>query len=215
MTILYVYANPNPLSFNGELKNIALSTLGTKHDVLLSDLYAENFNPVASWDDFTIPAGKLPHSYLAAQQTAYRDDKMAADIQTELHKISAADHLIFQFPLWWFAAPAILKGWLDRNLIKGFAYDAGKIFKDGLLRGKTASLVVTTQSPESAYQLNGAHGATIEAFLHPIHHTLRFTGIKTLTPHIIYQAYDLDEPRSQRILSDYRDYLSREYSSLD
>lgn len=211
MKILYVYANPNPLSFNGELKNIALATLSEKHNVLLSDLYAENFNPTASWNDFTIPATLLSHSYLAAQQTAYRENKIASDIQSELAKIKDADHIILQFPLWWFAAPAILKGWLDRTLIKGFAYDAGKIFKDGLLQGKTATLVVTTQSPASAYQTNGAHGATIDTFLHPIHHTLRFTGMTTLAPHIIYQAYDLDELRSQQILQDYRKFLLSEY----
>lgn len=207
MKILYVYANPNPLSFNGELKNVALATLSKQHDVLLSDLYAEHFNPVASWNDFTIPASELSNSYLAAQQTAFREHKISPDIQTELNKIKEADHLIFQFPLWWFAAPAILKGWLDRNLIKGFAYDTGKIFKDGLLQGKSATLVVTTQSPESAYQTNGSHGATMDDFLHPIHHTLRFTGMKTLSPYIIYQAYDLDKSRSQQILGDYQKYL--------
>ena len=47
-------------------------------------------------------------------------------------------HIILHFPLWWFGVPAILKGWFDRVLVKGFAYDAGKVFATGLLRGKTA-----------------------------------------------------------------------------
>lgn len=207
MKILYVYANPNPQSLNGELKKIAIHTLQTQHQVVLSDLYAQNFNPVASWQDFTLPASELANSYLAAQQTAYRAQQMAADIHTEINKMHTADHLILQFPLWWFAVPAILKGWLDKILVKGFAYDTGKIFKEGLLRGKSASLILTTQSPESAYQTNGAHGATIEEFLRPLLHTLRFTGMEILTPYVIYQAYDMDQIRYAQTIEKFNTYL--------
>lgn len=54
MKVLYVYAHPEPKSFNGALKDIALAALKEKgHEVKLSDLYAMNFNPVLSAGDFT------------------------------------------------------------------------------------------------------------------------------------------------------------------
>jgi len=208
MNILYVYAHPNPSSFNGMLKQHALDLFTKlKPNVKLSDLYADNFKAIADWNDFNSDEVEINSQYFLAQQDAYKNKQLSVDINLELTKIAWADHIIFQFPLWWFSTPAILKGWLDRVLVKGFAYDSGKIFNDGLLKGKTASLVVTTQSPESAYQTNGLHQATIEAFLHHIHHTLRFVGIKTLAPFVIYAAFNLDDIQKEKIIKDYLTYL--------
>lgn len=149
MNILYVYAHPNPASFNSMLKQHA-SDLFTqlKSEVKFSNLYEDHFKAIADWDDFNLDEAEINSQYFLAQQDAYKNQKLSTDIIVETNKISWADHIIFQFPLWWFSTPAILKGWLDRVLVKGFAYDAGKIFNDGLLKDKTASLVVTTQSPE-------------------------------------------------------------------
>ena len=53
MKVLYVYAHPEPKSFNSALKDIALDTLkGTGHEIILSDLYAMKFNPVLTATDF-------------------------------------------------------------------------------------------------------------------------------------------------------------------
>lgn len=208
MNILYVYAHPNPASFNGMLKQHA-SDLFTqlKSEVKFSNLYEDHFKAIADWDNFNLDETEINSQYFLAQQDAYKNQKLSADISSELTKIAWADHIIFQFPLWWFSTPAILKGWLDRVLVKGFAYDAGKIFNDGLLKGKTASLVVTTQSPESAYQTNGLHQATIDTFLHHIHHTLRFVSIKTLAPFVTYSAFNLDAAQKEKIVKDYLTYL--------
>lgn len=208
MKILYIYAHPNPDSFNSALKDDALSVF--KHldvEVKVSDLYALGFKATADWDDFVANDTNTHSQYFLAQQDAYLHQHLANQISDELAKISWADHIIFQFPLWWFSTPAILKGWLDRVLVKGFAYDTGKVFSQGLLKGKTASLVVTTQSPASAYQKDGLHQATIDTFLHPMHHTLRFVGIETLAPCVIYAAFNLETSRKEMITQDYRAYL--------
>lgn len=208
MNILYVYAHPNPASFNSMLKQRA-SDLFTRLSVnsQFTDLYADKFKAIADWDDFHVDKTEMNSQYFLAQQEAYHNHKLSVDITQELNKIKQADHIILQFPLWWFSTPAILKGWLDRVLVKGFAYDAGKVFNDGLLKGKTVSFVVTTQSPESAYQKTGAHQATIETFLHHIHHTFRFVGIKTLAPFVIYAAFNLDAAQEAKIVKDYLAYL--------
>ena len=191
MNILYLYAHPQLASFNAALKNHALEILAQhQQHVKLSDLYADHFNAVASWDDFDSASSN--NQYFLAQQNALLTNTLHHDIKREIEKLAWADHVIFQFPLWWFSVPAILKGWLDRVLVKGFAYDAGKVFDNGLLKGKTASIITSTQSPLEAYQINGAHGATMNTFLHSIHHTLRFVGMTPLDPFIVYGAFNLD-----------------------
>jgi len=208
MNILYVYAHPNSSSFNSMLKQHALDLFAKFNpSVKFSNLYEDHFKAIADWNDFHLDEAGISSQYFLAQQDAYKKQKLSTDITVEINKISWSDHIIFQFPLWWFSTPAILKGWLDRVLVKGFAYDAGKIFNDGLLKGKTASLVVTTQSPESAYQTNGLHQATIDTFLHHIHHTLHFVGIKTLTPFVTYSAFNLDVEQKEKIIKDYLIYL--------
>ena len=191
------------------LKDKALALFAKlKAEVKISDLYADNFKAIADWEDFSSQTEQGNNSqYFLAQQYAYTHELLKDDINAELHKITWAQHIIFQFPLWWFSTPAILKGWLDRVLVKGFAYDAGKIFNEGLLKGKTASLVVTTQSPESAYQVNGLHQARIDTFLHHINHTLHFTGIKTLEPFITYAAFNLEDSQKELITKNFLVYL--------
>lgn len=139
MNILYVYAHPNPASFNAKLKQTALDQFKElRVEVKVSDLYAEHFKSVADNHDFT-KLDNIDTQYFMAQKEAFKQKQLTNDIISEIDKIIWADHIIFQFPLWWFSAPAILKGWFDRLFIKGFAYDTGQIFAEGLLKNKTAS----------------------------------------------------------------------------
>lgn len=207
MKILYVYAHPCSNSFNAFLHAHALANLkNAGHQLILSDLYDQQFNPVASFADFR-PNVTHSSQYFLAQQEAYQHHNLAPDITAEINKIQAAECIIFQFPLWWFSVPAILKGWLDRVLVKGFAYDTGKIFNEGLLKNKTASFIITTQSPRSAYQENGLHGATIEEFLLPFKHTLRFVGIIVKSTFVAYGAYNLNETQQNEIVKEFNDHL--------
>lgn len=209
MNILYLYAHPQTASFNALMKACAIKELTRSAKIQIADLYAEHFNPVASFHDFS--SANNEKQYFLAQSEAYKKHELAEDINKGIEGINWADHLIFQFPLWWFSMPAILKGWLDRMLIKGFAYDAGKTFENGLLKDKTASLIITTQSPESAYQKDGLHGATIDDFLLPIHHTLHFVGIKTLSPFVTFGAFNLDEEKQKLIIENFQTYLKKSF----
>ncbi|MBA3660960.1 MAG: NAD(P)H-dependent oxidoreductase [Gammaproteobacteria bacterium] len=207
MKILYVLAHPNPKSFNGHLAEEAVTHLASSHEVKFSDLYQENFNSVASLQDFNLPTHAKDEAFFLMQQAAFNEQRLSPDITKALEQVQWADHLIFQFPLWWFATPAILKGWFDRILVKGFAYDANKIFDDGLLKGKKASIVTSTQSPATAYQTDGVHGATLDTFLHPIHHTLRFVGMQISSPFVTYGAFNLTLEQQKNIIKNYKNYL--------
>jgi putative NADPH-quinone reductase len=101
MNVLIVYAHPEPLSFNGALKDRAISTLND-----------------------------LGHQVL----------------------------LIFQFPMWWFGMPAILKGWVDRVMVRGFAYAKGRKQDTGMFKGRRAMICTTTGTAASLYQPDGIDG---------------------------------------------------------
>ncbi len=78
--------------------------------------------------------------------------------------ILAADHLVFVYPNWWSTYPALLKGFIDRTFLPNFAfkYHAKGPFWDKLLKGKTARLIVTMDTPSWYYWLinkNAGHNS--------------------------------------------------------
>ncbi|MBD2867342.1 NAD(P)H-dependent oxidoreductase [Paenibacillus arenilitoris] len=60
-----------------------------------------------------------------------------------------AEHIVFVYPTWWGAMPAILKGFIDRVFLPGFAfkYREDSVYWDKLLKGKSARLIVTMDTP--------------------------------------------------------------------
>ncbi len=69
--------------------------------------------------------------------------------------IESSDHLVFIYPNWWGTYPALLKGFVDRIFLPGFGfkYQAKKPLPKKLLTGKTARLIVTTDTPSWYYHL--------------------------------------------------------------
>ena len=188
MNVLIVYAHPEPRSFNGAMRDLAVETLnGAGHRVVVSDLYALGFNPVLGLDDFPDRhADGTPLNIAQEQTRGYEAGSLASDIRAEQDKIRQADLVIFQFPLWWFAMPAILKGWADRVFARGFAYVAGRKYDTGLLRGRRAMVVVTTGTSADTYAPDGIDGDILNV-LWPIHNGLfRYTGFDVLQPFVAY-----------------------------
>jgi len=132
MNALIIYAHPNPKSFNHAIlteMQRGLKDGNTTYEVI--DLYKDNFNP-----------------NLVFNEDIKRSDLMNnVEVKRYQELIKKADHLIFIYPIWWYGTPAILKGFLDRVFISGFAYtNKGKLPK-GLLGGKSAWAVYTIDSP--------------------------------------------------------------------
>lgn len=75
--------------------------------------------------------------------------ELEPDLQAAQRAIRWAEHLVFVYPIWWGSLPALLKGFLDRAFLPGFAfqYRAGKSFPEQLLKGRTAQLLVTMDTP--------------------------------------------------------------------
>ena len=190
MKALIVYAHPEPKSFNGAMKDLSVETLrGRGDEVEVTDLYAMRFNAVVAADDFHGERADPEFLSIAAEQTrACERGTLASDIVTEQKKLARAEILILQFPIWWFGMPAILKGWADRVLARGFAYVAGRKYDTGMLRGKTAMIAATTGTSADTYTPDGIDG-DINTVLWPVHNgLLRYCGFDVIEPALVQIA---------------------------
>src|SRR5690606_20152940 len=114
MNTLIVYAHPEPRSLNGSLKDLAVATLEKAgHAVRVSDLYAMGWKAAVDAGDFG-PSASNPLRVPADSGRAFDTGTLTPDVRAEQEKLLWADTVIFQFPLWWYTMPAILKGWFDR-----------------------------------------------------------------------------------------------------
>ena len=200
MNILLVFAHPEPQSFNGAMLRTAITTLeAAGHQVQVSDLYAQPFEAVSDRRNFTTVQNTAYFKQQREEVYATAHQGFAAEVEAELQKLAWCDVLIWQFPLWWFGVPAVLKGWVDRVFAMGRAYGAGQFYETGVFRGKRALLSLTTGSgsPAEAYQPGGLQGDLL-GILRPIHRgMLQFTGFTVLAPNVVYGPARLsDEQRA-------------------
>ncbi|OUL77806.1 NAD(P)H-dependent oxidoreductase [Paraburkholderia hospita] len=98
------------------------------------------------------------------------------DVAAERALLESHERIFLQFPVYWYSAPPLLKKWLDDVLGYGWAYGPG----GDMLAGKEIGLVVSTGSPEAAYQSDGRLGHTLDELLRPLEQTVRFVGARYL-----------------------------------
>jgi len=89
-----------------------------------------------------------------------------------------ADHIVITHPLWWGSMPGELKALFDRLLVSGeaYKYEKGKAFPTGLLAGRTAEVIMTSDTPDWYYRL-GYHSAQTNLMKNQI---LKFIGLKPI-----------------------------------
>ena len=111
MKVFIVYCHPSNKSFTYTVKDSFIKGLeNTGHSYEVSDLYADSFNPVMSEDEYI-------------REGFYQIEKpIAEDVKKEQHKINNADIIVFIYPDFWTASPAMLEGWFQRVWTYGFAY---------------------------------------------------------------------------------------------
>lgn len=210
MKTLIVFAHPEPRSFNGALKDVAVRTLSNLgHEIQVSDLYAMGWKAGLDGGDFTGERADPGYLDLSREQEhAFANDSLSNDIKLEQAKVAWADLVIFQFPVWWFSMPAILKGWVDRVLSRGFAYSSGHKYGSGLLKGKRAMLCLTTGTASSLYTPSGVDG-DLHHILWPIHNgILAYTGFTVLPPFAAWMPAQVCEKEREQYLQAYAERLS-------
>jgi len=172
LNVLIVLAHPERASFNGGLAEIAQKYLrDERHLVNIDDLYHEQFDPVECAGHYANRVDSEYFAPLTEQRAHFEQRLLPADVQREIERLEWADLVIFQFPLWWHAQPAILKGWFDRVLVYGGIYSGSRRYNRGHFRGNRAICSVTTGSPEQAFIPFGRAGNMVE-WLWPIHSSL-------------------------------------------
>lgn len=210
MNVLIVHAHPETRSFNGALTDTAVRTLSEqKHTVVVSDLYAMDWNPSVVQREFPELAPDDFFNPAKEQEDAFANKSVCREVALEQGKVRAADLVIFQFPVWWFSMPAVLKGWVDRVLSRGFAYASGRKCDTGMLKGKRAMLSITTGTADTLYTPNGVDG-DLHHILWPIHNgILAYTGFTVLPPFAAWMPAQVSDAQRQAYLDEYANRLMR------
>ena len=137
MNVLVINGHPRRHSLSGSLAQAyadGARTAGAEvHELVIADLHFDLHvrNPT-------------PHL-----------QELEPDIRFAQQEILWADHIVFVYPTWWGTMPALLKGFLDRVLTSGYAFEEieGGTGYAPLLRGRTAQLITTMDTPVPVYKL--------------------------------------------------------------
>lgn len=136
MLISVILAHPNPASFNYAIAQTAVEAIKANgHTIFFHDLYKDQFDPLLN------------------QEEIVKDSTLPAAIRKHCEEIALADGIVIVHPNWWGQPPAILKGWVDRVIRPGVAYeflegDSGEGIPNGLLKAR-AVLVFNTSNTEA------------------------------------------------------------------
>jgi NAD(P)H dehydrogenase (quinone) len=135
--ILIINGHPDEKSFcNSLAQSYKKGSDSGGPNCKLVNLYDLQFNPI------------LNHGY-----------RLITELEPDLLEIQQdilnADHLVMVYPNWWGTYPALLKGFIDRVFLPGFAfkYRENSLLWDKLLKGKSARLIVTMDTPAWYYFL--------------------------------------------------------------
>ncbi|MCK9566341.1 MAG: NAD(P)H-dependent oxidoreductase [Methanothrix sp.] len=134
MRVSVILAHPSPGSFNHAIAQTAVQALvHSGHQVTFHDLYLESFDPI-----------------LCSAEIA-KDAPLDDMIRVHCLEIAMAEGIIIIHPNWWGMPPAILKGWVDRVMRPGLAYeflegDDGEGVPRGLLRVRRAIVFNTSNT---------------------------------------------------------------------
>jgi NAD(P)H dehydrogenase (quinone) len=152
-------------------------------EVNTRNLYDLNFNAILTATDFeALKSGKLPF-----------------DIAREQGFIEEADYLWFIYPIWWTTMPAILKGYIDRVFLSGFAYRLENDRPIGLLTDKKVIILNSMGMSREEYMLSGMFKAmelTIDIGI------FEFTGMKVVAHKYFTSIMSANEHRRQDYLDE-------------
>jgi len=130
MKVLVIIGHQRQGSFNHAIAATAIEELkGAGHEVIYHDLYEEGFDPI-------LREPEIP-----------KDAALEPVVSRHIQEVSEADGYVVIHPNWWGQPPAVLKGWIDRVVRQGSAYEFGAEGVIGLLKGKRALVFTTSNTP--------------------------------------------------------------------
>ncbi|SOD63975.1 NAD(P)H dehydrogenase (quinone) [Streptomyces zhaozhouensis] len=136
---LLVTAHPDPASLTHHVAERLASALAPG-PVEVADLYREGFDP----------------RYTPEDRLAYREGGHPADVAREHRRLEGASHLVLVFPVYWWSMPALLKGWIDRVFVNGWAFAyTTKAGPRPMLQRLTTHLVPIAGADSGAWERHG------------------------------------------------------------
>lgn len=131
----------------------------------------------------------------------YPDFKVNAQAEQEL--LLNHDVIVFQFPMYWFSSPALLKEWFDIVLAYDFAYGANYKLED-----KAFAVAVSCGGDEKVFSETGKDKKTVEEFLFPLFGTANYIKMDYKKPFITYGTErTLSEETLNKFAKDYIKYI--------
>lgn len=128
------------------------------------------------------------------------------DKEREQNRLTQYDRILFQFPMYWYSAPALMKKYEDDVFTKNFiAYE-----QEGALKGKEMGIITTLGDPIKDYQVGGREGFSISELLKPFQAIAQRGRMKFLKPFVISQFAYMTDVQKQKLLIDYRSYLTND-----
>jgi NAD(P)H dehydrogenase (quinone) len=179
MKTLVIYAHPEHESHAKTTLEFIEKKLKDKNEVYeVLDLYKMKFDPILS-------AEELYES---------KTKGIPKDVAEMHHKINDSNHLIVIYPIWWNGMPAILKGFIDRVFSRGFAFKYVNMKPIGLLKGKRATVFVSTGAPKflTSIFLGNRFKKNADRDI------FGFCGIKTRVYHVD-KAYEFNDKQKEKI----------------
>ncbi|MEZ4970384.1 MAG: NAD(P)H-dependent oxidoreductase [Flavobacteriaceae bacterium] len=158
--ILIINGHPDKESYNFALSNAYIKgALTSNAEVKTINIRELNFNP------------NLEFGY--RKRTELEPDLIDAQ-----KKLKWANHIVWIYPVWWGSVPAMMKGFLDRVLLPGFAFQKrqNSLWWDKLITAKTSRIICTMDQPSWYYKWfygSPSHNAIKKSTLH-------FIGVKSV-----------------------------------
>ena len=131
----------------------------------------------------------MPSSFLV-RDLASEYSGRPLDVPAEQHLLESVEHIVLQYPTYWYAPPAHLKTWLDEVMTRGWAYGTGA---PGALRGKTLRVATTTGGARDGYREDGFHGWEYDEIVTPMRATARRLGLRWLPPFVVHGVRELSD----------------------
>ncbi len=111
------------------------------------------------------------------------------NVDREQQRLLDHDVILFQFPLYWYSTPSLVKEWQDLVLEHGFAYGSGGT----RLAGKTMMLALTAAGPVEAYTHEGYQHYPLRTFLTPLEQTARLCKMHFPAPYVLHSSLQAEE----------------------
>lgn len=131
----------------------------------------------------------LPQTQVVAMSEAL-DGEGLFDNEAEAQRLFDADRIVLQFPIQWYAPPALVANWQAQLLTYLFYIEPELGAK---LEGKPVMVAATAGNMPQAYTAEGINGFPLEELLYPLRATAKRTGLDWHQPHLVYNANQLSE----------------------